>query len=167
MKYQVSILGCVQLQCGPELDANLRAVDTNADTNSMRTRGQSMPMRTRTRCEVESSRCHQRFSEGSTPWSLRITSASAVANPEPNMFSTARVPTVSFDGHSQSVNLFEIHRDAIHWFQNGHPMKSWITNSEEMLGVSEKQAEKFSMEWYNIKRQETSAVGTATRHSQR
>jgi hypothetical protein len=27
-------------------------------------------------------------------------------------------------------------------------MKSWITNSEEMLGVSEKQAEKFSREWY-------------------
>jgi hypothetical protein len=37
------------------------------------------------------------------------------------------------------VNLFEIHRSAaIHWFQNGHPMKSWITNSEEILGVSEK-----------------------------
>ena len=37
-------------------------------------------------------------------------------------------------------------------------MKSWITNSEGMLGVSEKQAEKFSREWYNIKRQETSAL---------
>ena len=58
------------------------------------------------------------------------------------------------------VNLFEMHLSAaIHWFQNGHPMKSWITNSEEMLGVSEKQAEKFSREWYNIKRQETSACG--------
>jgi hypothetical protein len=57
------------------------------------------------------------------------------------------------------VNLFETHRNAaIHWFQNGHPMKSWITDSEEMLGVSEKQAEKFSREWYNIKRQETSAL---------
>ena len=52
------------------------------------------------------------------------------------------------------------HRNAaIHWFQNGHPpMKSWITDSEEMLGVSEKQAEKFSRGWYNIKRQETSAL---------
>ena len=37
-------------------------------------------------------------------------------------------------------------------------MKSWITNSEEMLGVSEKQAEKFSQEWYDPKRQETSAL---------
>ena len=37
-------------------------------------------------------------------------------------------------------------------------MKSWITNSEELLGVSEKQAEKFSREWYNIERQETSAL---------
>ena len=47
------------------------------------------------------------------------------------------------------VNLFEIHRSAaIHWFQNGHPMKSWVTNSEELLGVSEKQAEMFSKEWY-------------------
>jgi hypothetical protein len=45
------------------------------------------------------------------------------------------------------VNLFETHRNAaIHWFQNGHPMKSWITDSNEMLGVSEKQAEKFSKE---------------------
>jgi hypothetical protein len=37
-------------------------------------------------------------------------------------------------------------------------MKSWIMNSGELLGVSEKQAEKFSKEWYNIKRQETSAL---------
>jgi hypothetical protein len=37
-------------------------------------------------------------------------------------------------------------------------MKSWITNSEAILGVSEKQAEKFSREWYNIKRQETSVL---------
>ena len=59
----------------------------------------------------------------------------------------------------KNVNLFEKHRSAaIHWFQNGHPMKSWITNSEELLGVSEKQAEKFSKEWYNIERQETSAL---------
>ena len=57
------------------------------------------------------------------------------------------------------VNLFEMHRSAaIHWFQNGHPMKSWVTNSEELLGVSEKQAEKFSKEWYNLTRQETSAL---------
>jgi hypothetical protein len=27
------------------------------------------------------------------------------------------------------VNLFEMHRSAaIHWFHNGHPMKSWVTN---------------------------------------
>ena len=37
-------------------------------------------------------------------------------------------------------------------------MKSWIMNSGELLGVSEKQAEKFSEEWCNIKRQETSAL---------
>ena len=57
------------------------------------------------------------------------------------------------------VNLFENHRNAaIHWFQNGHPMKTWITDCEELLGVNEKQAEKFSKEWYNIKRQETAAL---------
>jgi hypothetical protein len=57
------------------------------------------------------------------------------------------------------VNLFETHRNAaIHWFQNGHPMKTWITDCEELLGVNEKQAEKFSKEWYNIKRQETAAL---------
>ena len=51
------------------------------------------------------------------------------------------------------AQLFEKHRNAaIHWFQNGHPMKSWITESEDMLGVGEKNAEKFSEEWYNIKR---------------
>jgi hypothetical protein len=34
------------------------------------------------------------------------------------------------------VQLFEMHRNAaIHWFQNGHPMKSWITNSAELLFV--------------------------------
>ena len=37
-------------------------------------------------------------------------------------------------------------------------MKSWITDSKGMLGVSEKQAEKFSKGWYNTKRQETSAL---------
>ena len=37
-------------------------------------------------------------------------------------------------------------------------MTSWVTNSEELLGVSEKQAEKFSREWYNITWQETSAL---------
>jgi hypothetical protein len=32
------------------------------------------------------------------------------------------------------VQLFEKHRNAaIHWFQNGHPMKSWITNSVELV----------------------------------
>jgi hypothetical protein len=57
------------------------------------------------------------------------------------------------------VQLFERHRNAaIHWFQNGHPMKSWITDSEGMLGVNEKQAKKISQEWYNIKRRETSAL---------
>lgn len=34
------------------------------------------------------------------------------------------------------VQLFEMHRNAaIHWFQNGHPMKSWITNSADLLFV--------------------------------
>jgi len=57
------------------------------------------------------------------------------------------------------VSLFESHRNAaIHWFQNGHPMKSWITDCEELLGVNEKMAEKFSKEWYSIKRQETAAL---------
>jgi hypothetical protein len=57
------------------------------------------------------------------------------------------------------VNLFEMHLSAaIHWFQIRHPMKSCVTNSEELLGVSEKQAEKFSKEWYDLRRQETSAL---------
>ena len=37
-------------------------------------------------------------------------------------------------------------------------MKSWITDSEGMLGVNEKQAKKFSKGWYNIRRWETSAL---------
>jgi hypothetical protein len=32
-------------------------------------------------------------------------------------------------------------------FQNGDPMKSWINDSEGMLGVNEKQAGNFSKEW--------------------
>ena len=32
------------------------------------------------------------------------------------------------------VNLFEIHRHAaIHWFQNEHPMKSWIRIAKNCL----------------------------------
>jgi hypothetical protein len=53
------------------------------------------------------------------------------------------------------------HRDsnvAIHWIQNGHPMQSWITESEGMLGVSEKKAEKFSKECITFQRRETAAL---------
>jgi hypothetical protein len=39
-------------------------------------------------------------------------------------------------------------------------VKSWITESEGMLGVNERAAEKFSKGWYNIKRrQETHDAG--------
>ena len=55
------------------------------------------------------------------------------------------------------VNLFENHR--------ANPLVSkrasneiLVTDSEGLLGVNEKQAEKFSKEWYNIKRQETAAL---------
>ena len=41
-------------------------------------------------------------------------------------------------------------------------MKSWVTDSEGMVGVREKQAEKISKEWYNPKRRETSALWGAT-----
>jgi hypothetical protein len=85
-----------------------------------------------------------------------------VANHEPNEEGVYQDPTNSTFSNTQKSKLsicLKIQRDAaIHWFQNGHPMKSWITNSEETLGVSEKQAEKFSRGWYNIKRQETSAL---------
>jgi hypothetical protein len=64
------------------------------------------------------------------------------------------------------VKLFERHRNAaIHWFKNGHPVKSWITNSAELLGVSEKQAEKFSKELFNIKRQERQLCGRSDKIS--
>ena len=52
------------------------------------------------------------------------------------------------------VKLFERHRNAaIHWFQNGHPVKSWITDwGERETGGT------ISKEWYNIKRRKTSAL---------
>jgi hypothetical protein len=51
----------------------------------------------------------------------------------------------------------EKHRGAaIHWFQNGHPMKTLIERHDEMLGVDEKKAHKFCK--YRSKRQETSAI---------
>ena len=56
----------------------------------------------------------------------------------------------------QIMKLFE--RAVIHWFQNGHPMKSWITGSEGVLGVNDIRAKKFSKGWYNTKRRETSAL---------
>jgi hypothetical protein len=58
---------------------------------------------------------------------------------------------------------------AIHWFQNGHPMmKSWVTNSEELLGVSEKQAEMFSKEWYILSGRKPQLCGNnETGHLQR
>jgi hypothetical protein len=47
---------------------------------------------------------------------------------------------------------------AVHWFQNGHPMKTMIERHDEMLGVDEKTAQKFCKEWYRSKRQETAAI---------
>ena len=47
---------------------------------------------------------------------------------------------------------------AIHWFQNGHPMKTLVERHEDMMGVDEKTAVKFCTEWYKSKRQETSAI---------
>jgi hypothetical protein len=47
---------------------------------------------------------------------------------------------------------------AIHWFQNGHPMKTLIERHEEMMGIDERTAVKFCTEWYKNKRQETSAI---------
>ena len=39
------------------------------------------------------------------------------------------------------VRQMKKHRGAaIHWFQNGHPMKALITHHKEMLGVDEKSA---------------------------
>jgi hypothetical protein len=66
---------------------------------------------------------------------------------------------IHFKYREIKIVKLELHCSAaIHWFQNGHPMKSWITDSEGILGVSEEQAEKFSKEWYNLKRPETSAL---------
>ena len=45
----------------------------------------------------------------------------------------------------------------VHWFQNGHPMKTMIERHDEILGVDEKTALKFCKEWYRSKRQETAA----------
>jgi hypothetical protein len=57
------------------------------------------------------------------------------------------------------VKQMEKHRGAaIHWFQNGHPMKTLVERHEEMLRVDEKTALKFCKEWYRSKRQETSAI---------
>jgi hypothetical protein len=47
---------------------------------------------------------------------------------------------------------------AIHWFQNGHPMKTLVERHEEMMGIDERTAVKFCTEWYKSKRQETSAI---------
>ena len=41
------------------------------------------------------------------------------------------------------VRQMEKHRGAIHWFQNGHPMKALITHHDGMLGVDEKTARSF------------------------
>ena len=60
----------------------------------------------------------------------------------------------------------EKHRGAaIHWFQNGHPMKTLVERHEEMLGVDEKTALKFCKEWYRSKRQEASATGNTREFS--
>ena len=57
------------------------------------------------------------------------------------------------------VKLFEKHRNAaIRWFQNDtyeimdYRERGWI------LGMNEKAAEKFSKEWYNIKRREAAEL---------
>jgi hypothetical protein len=57
------------------------------------------------------------------------------------------------------VRQMEKHRGAaIHWFQNGHPMKALITHHDEMLGVDEKTARSFCKQWYRSKRQEMPAI---------
>ena len=39
----------------------------------------------------------------------------------------------------KKVEQMEKHRGAaVHWFQNGHPMKTMIERHDEMLGVGEK-----------------------------
>ena len=63
-----------------------------------------------------------------------------VANREPNkegVYPDWADPAYVFKFREvKIVNLFESHRNAaIHWFQNGHPMKTWITDCEELLGV--------------------------------
>ena len=59
----------------------------------------------------------------------------------------------------------EKHRGAaIHWFQNGHPMKTLIERHDEMLGVDEKKAHKFCKEWYWSKRRETAAIWKQRTH---
>ena len=63
------------------------------------------------------------------------------------------------------VAQMEKHRGAaVHWFQNGHPMKSMIERHDEMLGVDEKTAHKFCKEWYWSKRRETAAIWKQRKH---
>jgi hypothetical protein len=45
------------------------------------------------------------------------------------------------------VRPMEKHRGAaIHWFQNGHPMKTMISHHDGVLGVDEKAARSFCKE---------------------
>ena len=53
----------------------------------------------------------------------------------------------------------EKHRSAaLHWFQDGHPMKTVIAQHDTVLGVTEQVARAFSKKWYCSKRQETAAI---------
>jgi hypothetical protein len=40
----------------------------------------------------------------------------------------------------------------LHWFQNGHPMKTVNTQHEAMLDVNEDVARAFFKKWYRMKR---------------
>jgi hypothetical protein len=63
------------------------------------------------------------------------------------------------------VAQMEKHRGAaVHWFQNGHPMKTMIERHDEMLGVDERTAHKFCKEWYLSKRRETAAIWKQRTH---
>ena len=62
-----------------------------------------------------------------------------MANHEPNeegVYPDWADPEYTFKyGEMKIVNLFETHRNAaIHWFQNGHPMTSWIRTAKKCLG---------------------------------
>ena len=67
------------------------------------------------------------------------------------------------------VDLFETHRNAaIHWFQNGHPMKTWITDCEELLGVNEKQAKNIQQRMVQHQTARNGgSLGAETKHFQR